>query len=306
MLRDQEAYRDKQMERGVVILPEFNYDGAVFELPNALRIEPNLLRHYLLYWDKIDYPHNVVDIGEQQEFHRDAMGDDIVYLHEVGIIQRTAIQRPELAVKRSRSPQGFAHDLVACQLLAVDFLERQQPGQWSMAQYFPSFLIPDGWSTPTRSLEIELYDSLPTPGEDISLDDVLEFKQRYSDELLAFRSYMDELYGEIVKSGDIPRAKVVVLARLEKAIADLNKAAEETFVRRVISGMGVHFTLPGAVRDSLAGSAVATIFGLPLELGAAVGAAASTINFNLREKPALANDSNNAAYLCHVKRELAE
>jgi hypothetical protein len=46
------------MNRGVVIVPSFTFDGRKLHFPELVGIEPLSLKHYLLYWDKIEYPNN--------------------------------------------------------------------------------------------------------------------------------------------------------------------------------------------------------------------------------------------------------
>ncbi|WP_365828072.1 DUF6236 family protein [Aeromonas media] len=57
----------------------------------------------------------------------------------------------------------------------------------------------------TTGIEFELYDVLPIPAVDTPFDEILEFKNKRSDELSAFRCYIDEIIENIIASKDIPR-----------------------------------------------------------------------------------------------------
>ncbi|MFT5033285.1 MAG: hypothetical protein ACI9OO_001217 [Bacteroidia bacterium] len=69
------------------------------------------------------------------------------------------------------------------------------------------------------------------------LNDILEFKESHRDELIAFRTYLDELYQKIIASADIPRAKITELQRLETAIKDVNRVLNESKIRVALRSM---------------------------------------------------------------------
>ncbi len=276
------------MERGVIISPYFTFDGRSLHFPGLVGIEPAHLRHYLLYWDRIEYPNNsLIHIGSSP---------DVQSLIDAGVMQRTNIILPNFA-----GNIGIAY--VLCQAIAARQLNLAEPGKWTIAQSGPRLYLPDEISSLSRSLD-ELYNALPSPGVDVPLEDILSFKERYRDELIAFRAYIDELYLEISKSGDIPRAKTAVIQRLEKSIDDVDRAADQSWTSKLISGFKVELNLPTILEKAAAGAGAAAMTGLPLALGAALGAVSAVIKVELSLAPKVGGAPKDFAYLCHVKKEL--
>src|SRR5581483_2468577 len=94
-----------------------------------------------------------------------------------------------------------------------------------------------------RAFEIELYKCLPVPLETVSFDDMLEFKETYDDELMALRTYFDELYLSVIGSGDFPRAKNHAIDRLEESLGNVIKALDGRGIKYRLECVGVHFSL---------------------------------------------------------------
>ncbi|MEX5486294.1 DUF6236 family protein [Proteus mirabilis] len=80
-------------------------------------------------------------------------------------------------------------------------------------------------------VELELYDMLPVPSADTPLDDILTFKDKRKDELIAFRCYLDEINEAIISAKDVPRAKNMQLAKLELALKDIDKTIRESGIK---------------------------------------------------------------------------
>jgi hypothetical protein len=69
-------------ERGIVITPRFDFSGQRISTTGGLEAED--LRRYLLYWDKIDYPHNkMISTGA---------GPNEQFLIEAGVLSRTEVR----------------------------------------------------------------------------------------------------------------------------------------------------------------------------------------------------------------------
>jgi len=250
------------MSRGVVIAPSFTFDGRTLHFPGLVGIEPSNLKHYLLYWDKIEYPNNnIIHIGTNA---------DEQFLINAGVLSRSNI-----------SLQGFSGNIGYAYILAqsIAFQQRteQEPGSWTIAQSSKHLFLPQTHSTREQTIEIELYKALPSPGDEVSLDDILTFKEKRRAELASFRRLIDELYFEVIGSADIPRAKTVAMERLENAIKDLHTTANESWASKLISGFRVELNIPSLAGQAFAGAGLAATFGVSPELGAAIGAIGAAI-----------------------------
>ena len=282
-------------ERGLILLPEFTVDLTENRLELRNIGGPSMVqavRRYLPYWDKFDLPDNpIIAIG---------LPSELAVLAEQGIVRKSAI--------RVAGFSGNAADLwVLSQLAAWRLNEECEPGQWSLGQQAEGLWLPAQETVRTRAIEIELYQALPVPGDDVSFAEILEFKSRRSSELQAFRTRLDELYLAVVSSQDIIRSKETVVARLDQALADLHKVTGESWGRRFFSSVKVELSSPAITMGALGGVALATEFALPIAAGAALGAVAAAVKFELKPAgpvPRLPHQLVDFAYIYHAEREL--
>ena len=278
-------------ERGV-IATSFTFDGNAFSIKGG--IDDVSLRQYLLYWDKIDYPdNNIIGTG---------LSPDMEFLNSIGILDRTKIQFSSF----SGNP-GIAMALM--QSMALEIRNKQFPGSWALAQNSSKLFVPKEIEISTKTIEIELYNALPTPTGDIPLQDILEFKLRRRDELLNFRSAMDGLYLDVVNAADMPRAKNVALNHLEKTIIELNTAVNEKWSKKLLSSLKVEINIPNLITHAVLGSAVAISLGLSSGAGAAIGAATASFKFDFgisKGYKNLPDDIKDYAYLHRIEQEIKQ
>jgi hypothetical protein len=180
------------------------------------------------------------------------------------------------------------------------FLNRDkwEPGIWALADYTDEFECPNPDVPITRAALFRLADVLPAPRDDVPFADILEFKQKYRDELLNLRARLDSLYSQIVDSHDRPHQESVALRELDKAIVDLNKAAKSSqtkFIRTCLT------TVLDVGNDLAAGDDIAKLM-LP-ETGRlfAVGAY-SLLRLLCKRQPSPRDIAGPYAYLYSAKK----
>jgi hypothetical protein len=279
--------------RGIVVAPRFEFDGQTLHFPGLVGVEAEDLRKYLLYWDKIDYPNNnLIGTGTGPNEH---------FLIEAGVLRRTDIRFTSFS-----GNIGYGYILAQAQALQIN--NQREPGLWSMVQTANRLFLPSEVSHETRALEIELYNVLPVPSEEVSLEDILRFKERRNDELLALRAAMDELYLEVIDSSDVPRAKTAALRRLENSLRNLHTATNESWASKLLASLRVELNMPNIATHAVVGAALApTVLDISPSLGAALGATAAAIKFEFRttrKADALPPELKDFAYLQSAEREL--
>lgn len=286
--------------RGIVIAPRYILldKGKGVEFPGITGINSYDLRRYLTYWDKLDYPNNNILYTESSP--------EVAYLEEVGVLKRTMITTP-------RNRQVYFNEIYPRAHLKV-YQDNNliEPGKWSLAQSTSKLNLIKDQSVSSRTLEIELFNCLPIPSEEVSLDQILEFKIKRNDELLEFRLIMDEMYLGIINSGDLERAREHSLTLIKKKIKDIDKLMDESMFSRIKSNFTTSISINELVFKSLAsiGGAVAGTeagnhVGLPT-LGAVAGFAGSILSFDLGlgRKPFATGEDKAFAYLYHTTNEL--
>lgn len=277
-------------KRGIIITSPFTFDGTTLSLGSG--IDPVSLRHYLLYWDTMDWPdNNVISFGSG--------GADIELLQSVGVLDRTKVQFTIF-------DGNIGYAMLWSQLATLQKRNKEQPGCWSLAQQSQVLASSPKDTSETRTIEIELYSAVPVPSADVPFEMILDFKQKRHAELLNFRSVMDELYQEVAKAADIPRAKLHAITQLE-AVQDLHAVFGESFTQRLISSLRVELNLPNIAMVATGGAVAATSFGLPLSIGAAVGAIAAAVKFDfrvIRKSGYIPDQLRDYAYLHYIEKEL--
>ncbi|MCQ0885223.1 DUF6236 family protein [Klebsiella pneumoniae] len=204
------------MKRGVVSLPSVIYrsdDKGGIKVGNILSIID--LNYFALYWDELIIPSNgLVNIainGEEQFI-------------QAGFLQRP---RPELKERHYMNPDVFSM-YVDAQTHILDIKRREEPASdWRINIIGDSFRISDNDSELKKTFRIELSRVLPVPGPHVHIQDILDFKVKRKDEFLAFSNYLDELYLEVVSSGDFDLSKAKAFSKLQQSIYDLEKINNE-------------------------------------------------------------------------------
>jgi hypothetical protein len=251
------------------------------------------IRQYLLYWDKIDWPdNNIMSFGGETP--------ELLYLQEIDVLNRTRVQFSSFS-------GNAGYSLLLMQEAALQVRNQQEPGCWALAQSRSSLLLPKEKSEEARTIEVELYNAIPVPLGVVPLEDILEFKERRKDELLHFRSAMDELYDEVINSNDILRSKVRVIDRIDQNVAELNTVFNETWKEKLLSTVKVELNIPNLATTAVAGAGVSVVFGFSAAAGAAIGAVAAALKMDFSHAQRAKNlprELKDYAYLHYIEKEL--
>src|SRR5690606_18118709 len=78
-------------------------------------------------------------------------------------------------------------------------------------------------------IRLDLANVLPVPAADTRIADILDFKERRSDELAALHASLDAVYLEIIKSPDVDLSKHMEIKKFLESISALNKLHNEHF-----------------------------------------------------------------------------
>lgn len=276
----------KPVHRGLIICPKTTIGTNGVTLDGALH--PQELRFALMFWDKLVWP----GVGVIKMVG----SDDDQYLEQVGVLERPGYRL-----------SGAIQDVVLnSQLVALSEREAKQPGQWGLLQSENALHFSDELYEPGKGAAIELIKAVPIPTRDTPLAEILEFKERRRDELIAFRQHMEGLAKNVYESADQS-------AELAKHISDIQKACSD------LTAVGKEFQFPMHVADfkaslnlkrSLVGEVVGawqwgSTYGLEIAtVAAAIAGVRSAVR--LEGKPALRPIKAPASpykYAYHINRE---
>lgn len=279
--------------RGIVANIEYSGNVNTLSIERA-GIDPLKLRHYLLYWDKIDYPSNN---GVYTELSEDEM-----YLESIGLLKRThTIFNGSFMI----NPEIF----IISQVNALKVNSKNKGEIWTLAQPTSNIILPKNQCTQIKNIQVELYDCLPVPSQDVSIEEILEFKERRGNDLKEFRYLLDEMYDSIINNCDIDFAKDKCIERLQNKVIDINKIMSESKIKRFFSNVKIELNINELVSAGVkifAGYEMGAKVGFPT-IGTIVGLGSAAINLKseLSLKPNFIPDElKDYAYLFYANREL--
>ncbi len=247
----------KSQMRGLIISSPLIINGSAMSILNGSLDEQDL-RFSLFFWDRLCWPSSrgIMIAG----------GDSSRYLEKAGILTR-----PEFLID---GDQGKA--VLRSRMLAMEQFEKTAPGEWSIGAGTNSIIIPQEFSVENQGSLIELYQAIPIPTKDVPLADILDFRQRRRDELLAFRAHLENLSKEITGAADSVDILNSKLKEIDLACANLFKVAREWQMPVYLSDFkaSINFDLNKAVGAAVNTWKASTDLGMPTT--AAVAAATAS------------------------------
>jgi hypothetical protein len=225
-------------ERGLVISVPVTVDQNGFRA--FAHLDEQELRFSLLFWDKLDLP--------QSNILR-STDDNADFLESAGVLKKTMICLPFGGVMTSGAI-GLKH--VGAHLAAYRALDQAEPGVWSLGAGKNSVTFPERELEQGRGVLVRLYEAIPVPDKDVPLQDILDFKTKYRDELLALRYYLEAIYQRILNAGDGELALQSEIESLEKAIVDYLKVAKSVRIPFVNASFEANLNVLAAIGTGLA------------------------------------------------------
>lgn len=204
------------MRRGVVSLPSgliASSDGIQVSSGRPLTVVD--LNYFALYWDELVVP-----------------ASDFIYLgieNEDSFIDSGFLKRPIIPTTNGVFTGGSILSIYSEAVMSFLDIKRKEDGDshWSLNLLGDEFRLDSASNELKQSFRVELANVIPVPDTSVNINDILKFKSLRKAELDALNSYLDELYLEVVNSGDFNLSRCKALSRLEGAILDLEKLNKE-------------------------------------------------------------------------------
>lgn len=281
------------MNRGI-IAPA----GIVTKLDKGFTMERSLsieeLYYLIMYWDKIIIPsNNLVYIGIPQE--------------EI-LISSGAIERPKINCQGSFNGDMIANLLLSSQSIVSKELMKDTSTDWVIHQIGDEAVYPENFNVKKNIIQINLANALPVPNKDISIYEILKFKEVRKDELNELHNSLDELYLNILSSPDSILESKKSISKLKNDIEVLNKVSKEKFKTTKKYDLTTELNLNP--KDISYGAIAGGIFdffstGYTIPIGTIIGASLSAIKINAKASMSFAPASQNTklSYLSKASNE---
>ena len=279
------------MKRGIVTSSDliskveggFRCDGV---------ISPVEINYLTLYWDKIIIP----DGGVIKS-----------YIHEEDdLINCDILERPLHSSLRGFNSAEYPKLQLKWLENEIDIQRKKSPSiDWRIHQFGGDIALQN--SEIKNTIRLELSNLLPVPNVNTNLHDILEFKERRRDDLEKLHDYSDELYLEVVNSGDLNLSRARSLDKLKEAISDLDKLNNETWKSPTKFSLQISKEIDFAKVELVNAAVIAALNSeKPLEtlaLGGAIAFLKGFVSLKRTEQSVRANGADSLIYLSQAKRE---
>lgn len=279
------------MERGIIAAPfQFNAEGSVLSSSPVVNSEG--IRYLALYWDKIVIPDSraiSIQVPEQD------------VLVETGVVTRPVAPHPNYVDAKTLTQLQAE--------IAARLIQSDPETDWTLHQIGSSLHIPPGFETELRTVRVELQNILPRPTADVPIAEILDFKHRRRDELIALHLCLDEAYSEILRAPDPNLERKAAIARLTNSIEDLRAAVDPRWKRSGKADFSVELNLDGAkLMQGIAAGAAFDFYsgtGVVIPIGSVVGGVASLLKVSAKKSIAFepAKQSLKLGYLMSAQSE---
>lgn len=269
------------MTRGIVVGARINTTGGVSMVGS---VEIRDILQWILYWDEIAYAG--VGIGDGSMSGNQPQ--DVSFLESAGIF-RTEIVKFQSRDISSLAPlePGFnlgglsLNQLAAASVVARIRLSKQLSDNtgniWTIGQSGGEDLLLPSSGGSADLIDVQLANCLPVPALGTPFDDILEFKNRYQDELGDFRRCLDRMRENILRSSDERRATDAAIHEIARSLSDIRRALQGAKISTVSETLGLYTNEPSLAFWTMLGGSAAAAKGLPFEFGATSAAAATTL-----------------------------
>lgn len=267
----------REQPRGIVLSPPVTVQGNSLFIKNS-DLDPQELRMSLLYFDELLLPQNNVIYMET--------GPDLIVLIEQSVLKTKKVLY--------QGSGDMAEIFANMHIQTFRQLDAQEPGKWSLATGENSFnwdCLPAGT---VDGYKLDLLSAIPVPDKEVPFAEILEFKLKRKDELLALRVELDNLGSRIIASGNAENEIKICGLYIQKACTDLLITGKEwRFPIRIADAKcSFEVNVGQLVGAAGLGAMVAQSFAMPT-VGALIGGALSALKItaDLKRQPVMPRSS---------------
>ncbi len=221
----------KDRQRGGVLAPLL--EGELADGSSNLKMQggvpDEVVRQALLFTDRLEVP--LVTGGGVKIRSVNLTIEDVLYEHRV---------KPMIA--------GF--DAAQLSFSIWQRQEQVDPGRWTIWHAPDVEPIPKALQEPDLALRLRLQNAVIVPHRDVSIDDVLNFKEARRAELQALHVHLEEIALKVARSGGDPREARHEVEKLQAALENYLRVARDANWRKAIAGLDMKFNLGEAAKSA--------------------------------------------------------
>ncbi|EOV0873773.1 DUF6236 family protein [Vibrio parahaemolyticus] len=204
------------MEKGVIALP-MNINYHMTGLSFSSKITPEMVRYYMLYWDRMIVPdNNLLSFGIPDE---------------TDLMSTGRVLRPRLKFDNGRyDGQRIADAMLKEQAELAKMFNKDPKVDWHIHQSdSKQFYLPTDLSETRDQIRFGLTNVLPVPDKSVNINEILEFKDYRRDELGHLHQSIDDMYKQILSAPDQTLEGKQVISQFQQSINNLDQVTKERF-----------------------------------------------------------------------------
>lgn len=251
-----------------IILSPYNIGYGIFGTNGDLPFLETIPKA-LLYWDEISIP---MVLGGTMRL----LDEAVTSLESLGVLKPWTLRH---GLSPTADVFDFARDILS------KLAERGMDGQeWTyidpsgMTDYdFLARFSPEASRITAAQavIEIGIRGALPIPPKQTPYEDIVEFRRKRSDELLALDSELEFLSASLAGMQDHRDAVECGQRRIAAALAELDRVSKERWKNRLLGSIRSKTT--AMLAGGAAGAAMSDSYTLPILAGAAAGGIATPV-----------------------------
>jgi len=274
--------------RGILLSAPISYDGKAI-VAKSSSVDPAELRRAALFWDRLVWPDSqIISLGSNDD-EKLLESEGLLtrprptrYNNTAGVGNMSALMRITESTNitiRIEQAKHFAQQHVD------EFLdlERAEPGQWTLSQGEGSFVMKNKNFVEGRGQLVTLARAIPLPDPNYPLHDLLEFKRKRLDEIVALTHELDKFFSQIANANDADFELSRLVRVVDKQCSDMLRVAKESKRKFYLGDLGFSLSLDSiesAVNRTVTWEAVGIVAtGLPI-VGGVLGGAVSLVSFS--------------------------
>jgi hypothetical protein len=284
-----------KLPRGVVAGQRMfsgNEAGNGFDLKGAPTLQE--LYFYIMYWDKVAVPANsLFYFGLPQE-------TDLI---EAGVLTRPMLNIPLPMPAEKAFPM-----IIGSSARMANEIIKDKNTDWVIHDFGDKITLPQESTVDRNSVRVSLTKVLPAPNYELPIVEILDFKNRRSDELGELHESLDLLYSQILKNPDPDLAAKTEIIRLKNALENIDKVQSEKFLSTQKFDLSANLDINA--KNIAAGAAIGAVFDHYLQpisfpIGAIIGGIMSSISVKASASKAFTSskEGSKLSYLSSAYRQ---
>lgn len=257
--------------RGIFLSAPITFDGKKLVAASS-SIDPAELRRAALFWDRLVWPDSrIISFGSNSD-EKLLESEGLLsrpapefFNDEMNLGQMQALMRVENSYDITIGDQA-AKVFSKQHLATFSALEKEEPGQWVMAEGDGSIILNDPDFFDGRGKVVRFARAIPLPSPAMPLHDLLDFKAKRSDEIVALNYELDNFYSQVRKSSDPDWEFERLIRVIDKNCSDMIKVSRESGKSFHIGDLNFSFSLnnweSGFTRATAWGLATPQLYGL--------------------------------------------